>query len=87
MVRPVAAPILKNLESFSYGTLAKISRDVSVSETTVIRLANTLGHLRLNVHAVYPYSECWRIICSQQIRIRTTWALIPLSPPTALKAC
>jgi DNA-binding MurR/RpiR family transcriptional regulator len=41
--RKVANYILKNLEAFSYGTLVKISKDVAVSETTVIRLAYSLG--------------------------------------------
>jgi DNA-binding MurR/RpiR family transcriptional regulator len=41
--RKAADYILNNLEAFSYGTLAKISRDVAVSETTVIRLAYSLG--------------------------------------------
>ncbi|NOU96181.1 SIS domain-containing protein [Paenibacillus sp. LMG 31456] len=42
--RKVAEYILQNLERCSYGTLAKISRDTNVSETTVIRLSYALGY-------------------------------------------
>lgn len=35
--------ILQNLEFFSYATLAKLSKEISVSETTIIRLAYALG--------------------------------------------
>ncbi|MGG1600880.1 MurR/RpiR family transcriptional regulator [Paenibacillus naphthalenovorans] len=41
--KKVAEYILKNLERSSYNTLAQISRDTSVSETTVIRLSYALG--------------------------------------------
>lgn len=41
--RKVAEYILHNKEIFSYATLAKLSKDISVSETTVIRLAYSLG--------------------------------------------
>lgn len=41
--RRVAEYILQNLDSFSYATLAKLSKEISVSETTIIRLAYSLG--------------------------------------------
>lgn len=41
--RKVAEYILQNLDSFSYATLAKLSKEISVSETTIIRLAYALG--------------------------------------------
>ena len=41
--KKVGSYILANLEESSYGTLAKISRESGVSETTVIRFAYTLG--------------------------------------------
>lgn len=41
--RKVAEYILQNLDSFSYSTLAKLSKEISVSETTIIRLAYSLG--------------------------------------------
>jgi len=53
----VAAYILKNLEAFSYGTLAKIGRDVAVSETTVIRLAYSLGFDSYSAMQQYVRSE------------------------------
>jgi DNA-binding MurR/RpiR family transcriptional regulator len=53
----VAAYILNNMESFSYGTLAKISREVSVSETTVIRLAYSLGFDNFSSMQQYIRSE------------------------------
>lgn len=37
--RKVAEYILNNKDEFSYATLAKLSKDISVSETTVIRFA------------------------------------------------
>lgn len=40
--KKVADFILQNLEYFSYATLAKLSKDIGVSETTVIRLAYSL---------------------------------------------
>ena len=41
--RKVAEYILNNKDEFSYATLAKLSKDISVSETTVIRFAYSLG--------------------------------------------
>ena len=41
--KKVGQYILANLEESSYNTLAKISRESGVSETTVIRFAYTLG--------------------------------------------
>lgn len=41
--RKVAEYILTHLDSFSYSTLAKLSKEISVSETTIIRLAYSLG--------------------------------------------
>lgn len=41
--KKVGRYILSNMEESSYGTLAKISREVGVSETTIIRFAYTLG--------------------------------------------
>lgn len=41
--KKVGSYILANIEESSYGTLAKISRESGVSETTVIRFAYTLG--------------------------------------------
>lgn len=41
--RKVAEYILQNKDEFSYATLAKLSKDISVSETTVIRFAYSLG--------------------------------------------
>lgn len=41
--RKVAEYILHNKDEFSYATLAKLSKDISVSETTVIRFAYSLG--------------------------------------------
>ena len=41
--RRVAEYILQNKDVFSYATLAKLSKDISVSETTIIRLAYSLG--------------------------------------------
>lgn len=41
--RKVAEYILMNLDSFSYSTLARLSKEISVSETTIIRLAYSLG--------------------------------------------
>lgn len=41
--KKVGSYILANLEESSYATLAKISRESGVSETTVIRFAYTLG--------------------------------------------
>ena len=35
----VAEYILQHLDSFSYSTLAKLSKEISVSETTIIRLS------------------------------------------------
>ena len=40
--RKVAEYILNNKDEFSYATLAKLSKDISVSETTVILLALTV---------------------------------------------
>lgn len=40
--KKVADFILQNLEYFSYATLAKLSKDIGVSETTIIRLAYSL---------------------------------------------
>ena len=40
--RKVAEYILNNKDEFSYATLAKLSKDISVSETTVIRFALTV---------------------------------------------
>lgn len=37
--KKVAEYILQHLDSFSYSTLAKLSKEISVSETTIIRLA------------------------------------------------
>jgi len=42
--KKVAEYILQHLEKCSYDTIAKIGREVSVSETTVIRLAYALGY-------------------------------------------
>lgn len=42
--KKVGSYILSNIEESSYGTLAKISREAGVSETTVIRFAYTLGY-------------------------------------------
>ena len=39
----IASYILNNKDEFSYATLAKLSKDISVSETTVIRFAYSLG--------------------------------------------
>ena len=36
--KKVAEYILQHLDSFSYSTLAKLSKEISVSETTIIRL-------------------------------------------------
>ena len=41
--KKVAEYILQHLDSFSYSTLAKLSKEISVSETTIIRLAYSLG--------------------------------------------
>lgn len=41
--RKTADYILQNLEFFSYATLAKLSKEIAVSETTIIRLAYSLG--------------------------------------------
>ena len=41
--RKVAEYILNNKDEFSYATLAKLSKDISVSETTIIRFAYSLG--------------------------------------------
>ena len=41
--RKVAEYILKNQDFFSYATLTKLSKVISVSETTIIRLAYSLG--------------------------------------------
>lgn len=41
--RKVAEYILENKDVFSYATLAKLSKAISVSETTIIRLAYSLG--------------------------------------------
>lgn len=41
--RKVAEYILNNKDIFSYATLAKLSKDISVSETTIIRFAYSLG--------------------------------------------
>ena len=41
--REVAEYILKNQDFFSYATLTKLSKVISVSETTIIRLAYSLG--------------------------------------------
>ena len=41
--KKVAEYILQNYESFSYATLAKLSKEIKVSETTIIRLAYSLG--------------------------------------------
>ena len=41
--RKAAEFILQNKEGFSYATLAKLSKELSVSETTIIRLAYSLG--------------------------------------------
>lgn len=41
--RKVAEFILQNKEGFSYATLAKLSKQLSVSETTIIRLSYSLG--------------------------------------------
>jgi len=41
--KKVGSYILTNIEESSYGTLAKISRESGVSETTVIRFAYALG--------------------------------------------
>ena len=41
--RKVAQYILQDLNAFSYATLSKLSKEISVSETTVIRLAYSLG--------------------------------------------
>ena len=41
--RRVAEYILNNKDIFSYATLAKLSKDISVSETTIIRCAYSLG--------------------------------------------
>lgn len=41
--RKVAEYILNNKDEFSYATLAKLSKDISVSETTVIRFAILLA--------------------------------------------
>lgn len=41
--RKVAEYILNNLNTFSYSTLNKLSKEISVSETTIIRLSYSLG--------------------------------------------
>lgn len=41
--RKVAEYILENIECVSYATLAKLSKEISVSETTIIRLSYSLG--------------------------------------------
>lgn len=41
--RKVAQYILQDLNAFSYATLSKLSKEISVSETTIIRLAYSLG--------------------------------------------
>lgn len=41
--RKVAEYILENKDMFSYATLAKLSKAISVSETTIIRFAYSLG--------------------------------------------
>lgn len=41
--RKVAEYILNNLNTFSYSTLSKLSKEISVSETTIIRLSYSLG--------------------------------------------
>ncbi len=41
--KKVAEYILENKESFSYATLAKLSKEIAVSETTIIRLSYSLG--------------------------------------------
>lgn len=41
--KKAAEYILQNYESFSYSTLAKLSKEIKVSETTIIRLAYSLG--------------------------------------------
>ena len=41
--KKVAEYILGNKDSFSYATLAKLSKAISVSETTIIRLSYSLG--------------------------------------------
>lgn len=41
--KKVAEYILQHLDSFSYSTLAKLSKEISVSETTIIRLAYSMG--------------------------------------------
>jgi len=42
--KKAAVYILENLESFSYATLAKLSKVIGVSETTIIRLSYSLGY-------------------------------------------
>ena len=41
--RKVAEYVLKNQDLFSYSTLTKLSKEIAVSETTIIRLAYSLG--------------------------------------------
>lgn len=41
--KKVAEYILENKESFSYATLARLSKEIAVSETTIIRLSYSLG--------------------------------------------
>lgn len=41
--KKAADHLMNNLETSSYGTLAAISREAGVSETTIIRLSGTLG--------------------------------------------
>ena len=62
--KKVAEYILQHLDSFSYSTLAKLSKEISVSETTIIRLAYSLGF--------ESFSEMQRTVQNDILSIPTT---------------